>query len=332
MPSDLASYLASNYLTVDAPKSKIKKRKRKQEGLIIADDNATGWASNSGDAERDEIGPVVASTSAEFAKTKKSNWKKLNGGLKTGRDSDAEAAAADAILALAAVEIDAARETDGDAPVVDSTMHVDSGNGPGVQKMNDGTLAGLQTAASLAAETKKQRKKDMEAWEREKGQGNQETAYRDATGNRVDVSMQREDARKAALEAEDKERLAVEALRGEVQIEEAKLKRAKLAQARNMALARKVDDEDMNKELKEKERWNDPMARFLAEKQILETKKARKGRPVYTGSAPPNRYGIRPGYRWDGVDRGNGFEAERFKALNRKERNKGLEYSWQLDE
>jgi pre-mRNA-splicing factor CWC26 len=32
--------------------------------------------------------------------------------------------------------------------------------------------------------------------------------------------------------------------------------------------------------------------------------------------APPNRFSIKPGRHWDGVDRGTGFEQEMFKAVN----------------
>src|SRR5271170_6380034 len=63
--SSLADYLAKNYLTADPhPSKKPKKRKRKDAssaGLIIADDDATGWeAPRAGDDADDDDGrPIV---------------------------------------------------------------------------------------------------------------------------------------------------------------------------------------------------------------------------------------------------------------------------------
>ena len=56
----LADYLAKNYLTADSkPEKKSKKRKRKDasSGLVIAEDDATGWERNG--PQGDEDGPLT---------------------------------------------------------------------------------------------------------------------------------------------------------------------------------------------------------------------------------------------------------------------------------
>ncbi|KAK7431393.1 Pre-mRNA-splicing factor cwc26 [Neonectria magnoliae] len=329
MPSDLADYLATRYLVADSKPSKKRKRKRGAEpaGLVINDDDDSNWGtSNAQKDDGDEDGPItVSGRSAEFRKAKKNNWKTVGVGA-DGTGNDDSAAAADAILASTAAENNASKDADDELPVVDG-----AGN---VAKMSDGTHAGLQSAASVSAQLKRRQREEREDFERHrKSTKEEETVYRDATGRRIDISMKRAEARRVAAEAEEKERAAIEALKGDVQLEEARKRRANLEDARLMKFARTADDEEMNDELKEQDRWNDPMMQFLAEKKGIGAKgKNSKRKPVYAGAAPPNRYGIKPGYRWDGVDRGNGFEGERFKAINRRERNKGLDFSWQMDE
>ncbi|KAJ4381453.1 Pre-mRNA-splicing factor cwc26 [Neurospora sp. IMI 360204] len=377
MPSDKAAYLAAHYLSTDPPKfstSTSKKRKRKnkpaEDGLIIADDDDTSWAraSSKRDSDDDDFdGPVLAAgvVSADFRKAKKSGWKTVAAKqtttttttttkTTTKEDIDA-AAAADAILAQTAAETAAlAREAGGD----DEVLVVDTLTGattttiahrpPETQAqapiMSNGMHAGLQSAAAITAQLKARQEAERLELDRLRAERDQqpeekeELVLRDATGRRIDASMRRAEARRQQAEAERKEAERKRALKGEVQLEAARRRREELEEAKLMPLARSKDDEQLNAQLKQQDRWNDPMAAFLAPEEVKTTNsKGKKGvaagrRPVYKGPAPPNRYGIKPGYRWDGVDRSNGFEAERFKAINRRERNKGLEYAWQMDE
>ena len=59
----LADYLAKNYLTADAPsEKKSKKRKRKDgnaQGLVVAEDDATGWEHSRNAAHEDDEGPLT---------------------------------------------------------------------------------------------------------------------------------------------------------------------------------------------------------------------------------------------------------------------------------
>ena len=327
----LSSYLASKYLSADPPSSSSssKKRKRKDKtqtsGLIIADDDIPGWTAPSHADDDDGRPTTVSSSSAEFRKAKKNNWKTV--GVPALQPKDDEADAADRIIASAAAE-SRAQGDDDDAPAVEDSSSI--------AKMGDGTHAGLQSASAVAAQFAKRQREEARQWEEEQksssgkgGKSTGETVYRDATGRRIDISMRRQEARREAEEKARKEAAELEAQRGDVQIAAKQKRKEDLDEARFMPLARKIDDEDMNKEMKEQDRWNDPAAQFLAKKKAG---KSSSGKPLYQGAYAPNRYGIRPGHRWDGVDRGNGWEGERFRAMNRRTRNKELDFAWQMDE
>jgi pre-mRNA-splicing factor CWC26 len=333
--SSLADYLAKNYLTADPqPVKKSKKRKRKANddspstGLIIADDDAMGWEPSSKsrtDEQRDEMNAAMATTSgrtADFRKKKNSEWKSL-----------ADDAAADAILEDAARENEArAREEDNDdAPVVE----VDVDDVP--------KKGGLQSAEDVRREAEKKRRmerKRIEADVAASGGKAQETIYRDASGRRIDVQMKRAEARKKAEEEERKKRQEEDEAKGDVQLAMREQRRKDLEEAKYMTVARSADDVEMNDELKEAQRWNDPAAGFLSTKKNSTGNKSTSSRvesrgpskPSYLGAFDPNRYGVRPGSRWDGVDRSNGFEKKWFAARNKQRDIKSLEYQWEMDE
>jgi pre-mRNA-splicing factor CWC26 len=348
--SSLSSYLAKNYLTASNPtassdlSTRPKKRRKKDKpssttitGLIIADDEDLSLSKHT-NAENDEDTPTFDTTtrSAEFRRAKNNNWKTLGAPTPT----DADQAAADRILADAAKDGDARqKQTEGDdAPTI---------AGETADMEPPKPRGGLQTAeetARLEAAAQARRAVELRASKGLRKAEAEETVYRDATGRRIDISMKRAEARAAEEEKLRRERREKEEAMGEVQRREKEEKKVAVEEARFLGVARYADDEGLNEEMKGVGRWGDPMLGYVSEKKgrvprmgdggdegmIVAAKGARK--KEYLGAAAPNRYGIRSGWRWDGVDRGNGFEKEWFQARGKKSRNENLEYQWQMDE
>ena len=255
--------------------------------------------------------------SAEFRKAKKNTWRTV--GAPTC--SFNEQAAADAILTSATAELQARALTNDRAPAMEDLA----------RRMESGAHAGLQTADQVTAQLKRKEAEDrrrfMEDEDGQSGKG-KETIYRDASGRVINVQMKRAEARKKAEEEAAKAAAELEDQKGDVQRVEREKRREQLSEAKLMPVARYADDAELNEDLKDRERWNDPAAGFLGRKK---DGKSVSGKSLYKGPAAPNRYGIRPGHRWDGVDRGTGFEKEYFAARNRRANLKSLDYAWQID-
>jgi pre-mRNA-splicing factor CWC26 len=348
MPS-LADYLAKNYLTADPPakKSSGKKRKRKDlaeqtSGLIIADDDETGFnksGATGDDDDRDDGATFTGgvSRSSEFRKKKESGWKSLGSASNKSKAAgiDDDEAEANAILASAVSE-DAARRRaeDDEAPMIVAENTEDE---------DDAILAlpkvaGLQSAADAREHAEKKRRAERRklAKELKNESEQQETIYRDASGRIINVAMKRAEARREQELKERKEKEERDAKLGDVQLQMRDERKQALDDAKYLTVARSKDDVEMNEDLKARERWNDPAAGFLTKpaRKKVSGRSVRLGpsRPEYQGAFEPNRYGIKPGYRWDGVDRTNGFERKWFAARNKKEDIRRLEYQWEMDE
>ncbi|KAL1697036.1 Pre-mRNA-splicing factor of RES complex-domain-containing protein [Schizophyllum commune] len=306
--TDKQAYLAAKYMSgpkADAILSKVgKKKKRKAPaanaptpsgGVVVHDDSA--WGEQREEEEEDLTEAVVASD-RKFKKRKVaraeegSGWTTVAGG--EGGSTIKQ-------------------EDDGTPPPAEDEkpMVVDAPFTGGLV-----SAAQLKTILPQSAPAPEETPEDIARA--------QETVYRDASGRKIDTKAAKAEAARLKREREEKEAAKMEWGKGLVQRQEREKQREELEKNRSLPFSRYKDDKELNEMQKEKEIWNDPMAAFLSKKR---TKGPRK--PEYTGPPPPpNRFGIKPGYRWDGVDRGNGFEKKLFQAQNSRKRT-GLEsYQW----
>ncbi|KAG0317741.1 hypothetical protein BGZ99_006127 [Dissophora globulifera] len=202
-----------------------------------------------------------------------------------------------------------------------------------IERLSSGAAAGLQTAEQVKRDMDriKQRHLDrMNQLDPSTSGRDAETVYRDAQGRKIDRVQEKIDKAEAARREIEKQERLMEWGKGLVQREAEIEKKRREEEEKLKPLARYKDDQDLNEELKERERWNDPAAMFLS--GTKKSKKAVRKYPLYQGDFQPNRFNIRPGYRWDGHDRSNGFEKSYFERVNMRKHQAEEAHMWSVED
>lgn len=185
-------------------------------------------------------------------------------------------------------------------------------------KMSSGHVAGLQTGEHFSKkELKIQQKKKIEATELADKYGVGETVYRDKSGRRVLQPVV--DDSKKIKQLDPTEIFLLQT--SKVQRDQRQQMKNELQALQQSTFARYDDDSNLEDYRKSIIHKDDPMAAQAVAKR---NDGKVEGRPIYKGPSPkPNRFGIRPGHRWDANDRGNGFEdkllAMRYSAQHHNE-------------
>mmetsp|Transcript_11030 Transcript_11030/g.12604 ORF Transcript_11030/g.12604 Transcript_11030/m.12604 type:complete len:374 (-) Transcript_11030:877-1998(-) len=305
-------------------KKKEKKKKKKSRGrnepeslstsdkpqnFKIHDEDATDWKRKSGNLGPlnpfEEEGPVVVETNVSRPA---SNIQESDG---SGSDSD---------LPLRGRVSSSEDEDEGDEsesernkkqmPTATDVTDSDSDSDLSVRRGNDS-----EEDDKAKVEEKGKSTGDAVAQEESLMGRNAATVYRDKRGKKLDMLNEFMQSREMAkTNAVLEKKLEYEWGVGKVDKQREEEKKQELEDAKNSNFSRFADDKVLNDRLKRKIRSGDPMASMIKSDPIDESKskdpgKTQQNRPIYKGPTPdPNRFGIKPGYRWDGRDRGNGFE------------------------
>ncbi|KAL3069696.1 hypothetical protein niasHS_015930 [Heterodera schachtii] len=189
------------------------------------------------------------------------------------------------------------------------------------RRMDNGGRAGLLSKEAMEREERELRERDLQRLN--ELEASTAESGRDAETRKRETGFERRrrgEKRETAEDAARKEREAVKQKemeakyslwnRGVAQAEERDAKLQEMGKVLDEGFARYADDEAMNARLKEQLHEEDPMAEYFRVKSHKVQMRTGVVFPAYKGQFPPNRFSIAPGYRWDGVNRSNGFESK----------------------
>ncbi|KAF4098571.1 BUD13 homolog [Onychostoma macrolepis] len=209
-----------------------------------------------------------------------------------------------------------------------------SPDGQAAPRMLSGGAAGLVSVDILRKEQEEIRKREKRNQPLEEASRNAETIFRDKSGKRRDLELERVELGKKAGEKAEKDEKYAQWGKGLAQEEMQQQNLIDAMRETQKPLARHIDDVDLDRMLREQEREGDPMAAMLRKKKDKNAQlKGIKEKPRYKGPPPPpNRFNIMPGYRWDGVDRSNGFEQKRYSRIADKKAVQEMAYKWSVED
>ncbi|ALC47076.1 CG13625 [Drosophila busckii] len=204
----------------------------------------------------------------------------------------------------------------------------------------DGKKAGLQDAQSLKTETDERRRNEHRLFEKmssEVSGRNAEVQIR-STGRRGRRAREAADEDPAEQKRKEEHEQKKKELydrwgKGLKQLEQRQARQDEMAHEAAKPVARYANDEDLDRHLREQEHADDPMLNYIRQKRKnRELQSDKPVMPLYEGSYPENRFGIRPGYRWDGVDRSNGYEQRWFDKQNERRAIQDEAYKYSVED
>lgn len=139
----------------------------------------------------------------------------------------------------------------------------------------------------------------------------QRTVYRDKSGRIIDIDARRRHLAEQIKDTAQQEKIQLLSLnQGELQKIEDEEQRDRESFLKKLGTSLSQYIQHLRDEkLKTAAHFDDPMTTFADNTALLSTMRSKTGRFYYTeGVGPVNRYNIRPGFFWDGIDRSNGFE------------------------
>uniref|UniRef100_A0A7S3PN01 BUD13 homolog n=1 Tax=Aplanochytrium stocchinoi TaxID=215587 RepID=A0A7S3PN01_9STRA len=342
----------------------------KEGNVIIQDEDSTNWKKKPGTLGPlgvdpfDEDAPVIVDTdqSHSHKRVRHDSTSESDNGHHSGSDSDSDVSVPRKNQTTATrLRHDSSDENESDLSDNDNDSDSDSDmavprrpkrlkraqeNAVKDEKVFD--VGGIKDKETFRREAEQRRKQrgieDTEENAAAMGK-NATTVYRDRRGRKLDMLnefMRSRDMTEGKKVLEKK--LEYEWGVGKIDKEKAEENRRELEDAKNSSFSRYADDEVINDRLKSRIRSGDPMAALLSSNSSRRNNnpnsfnagqqaQQNNSKPVYKGPPPaPNRFGIQPGYRWDGIDRGSGFEKKYLEAQNTKKADSEERYKWSVSD